>query len=363
MAPTFNHYKARFLSRLSSEELSLTVLAGSGRGIKDGDKEIESEKWSFLLERVNIPKEKFGNSSIVRMKLKKEFKNFNWVLLPAEKKNLPLLLYCLILKRRYKHVKLFSYNHPVFKSKGGKVTLLDKILTKFFFNRLDRVIFYTEESCKWAIENKFINPKKAFWANNTIDTQEITRVYNFQLPNENEPRILFIGRLIPSKKLDVLFEYYSHLSALFKSKGKCLKLDIIGDGPEAKLVQEKIEKDEKIRWHGALVNEDKISEIIKNCSLVFVPGHSGLSINHAFAYGRPYITLESIDHAPEISYLQHGKNGWILSEDQNQNVRTIADLLLDREKLQSFCRNAERTGNFLSVENWRSQFSRALMHA
>ena len=105
------------------------------------------------------------------------------MLIPVEKKIFFIFIYALFLRFRArlkgKQVKLVSYNHPLLKSGNGKVTSIDTWLTKFFYNQLDRVIFYTEHSCDWAIKQKLINPEIAYWANNTIDTLEVSKNYNF----------------------------------------------------------------------------------------------------------------------------------------------------------------------------------------
>ena len=38
-------------------------------------------------------------------------KNYNWILIPAEKKNLLLLIYAIYLRRFNRRTKLISYNH------------------------------------------------------------------------------------------------------------------------------------------------------------------------------------------------------------------------------------------------------------
>ena len=109
--------------------------------------------------------------------------------------------------------------------------------------------------------------------------------------------------------MDLLFKYYNEFKKRLNQTENPLTLEIIGDGSQREIVKKAIEKDKNILWHGTLVNEAEIAPIMERCSLVFIPGHSGLSINHAFAYGRPYITIESETHAPEINYLEHGING------------------------------------------------------
>ncbi|MDD7886240.1 glycosyltransferase family 4 protein [Flavivirga sp. 57AJ16] len=349
LAPVFNHYKARFLNHLAQEpDIALTILSGTGReGM--GDRELK-ERWSFKLYKVHVPKNKFGVSKQVRQQLKDIFKEFDWVLIPAEKKNLLLFVFALKLRNKNKNVQLFSYNHPVLKSNGNKVTVFDKLLTKWLYKKLDRVVFYTEYSCKWAIQKKLINPKKAFWANNTIDTNAVNKCYSFELPPLKSPTVLFIGRLIQSKKINVLITYYNYLKKHLPN----LKLEIIGDGPERSKVLPAIKNDKDIIHHGILIDENEISKIIKRSSLVFIPGHTGLSINHAFAYGRPYVTLKGA-HAPEISYLENGINGYELNGNFKENINVLLNLLTDRELLNTFCLNAKTKGEILSTKNWVQQ--------
>jgi glycosyltransferase involved in cell wall biosynthesis len=357
LSPNFNHYKARFLNYLAAtDSLDLTVMSGTGRKQK-GDQELD-EDWVFNQIKVNVSKNDFGRSKEVRKTIKENFSHYNWVLIPAEKKNLPLFLFALILKKANPAVRLFSYNHPILKSKGGRVTMLDRWITKFYFRKLDRVIFYTKQSHVWAIKNKLINSEKAFWANNTIDNTEVEKYYSFHLPPINEPKIVFIGRLIASKKIDVLIAYYQKL----KSSIPELKLDIIGDGPEKTIVEQALKENQDIHWHYTLVDEAKIATIMGRASIVFIPGHSGLSINHAFAYGRPYVTLQGPNHAPELEYIDRGENGYVLDGDFESNSNTIKDLLLDRIKLEQFCNSANLKSNYLSLQKWVEQMKKSLIN-
>jgi glycosyltransferase involved in cell wall biosynthesis len=350
-----NHYKARFLNHLAEEDsINLTLLTGTGRK-NMGDEELKSN-WSFNHIKVDILKKDFGKSKLVKAELKAVFNEFDWVLIPAEKKNLPLFFEALKLRKQNKNVRLFSYNHPVFKSGNGKTTFIDKLLTKWFYKKLDRVIFYTEHSCKWALTNGFITQDKAFWANNTVDNTEIKKHYTYQLPPNDSTTLLFIGRLIPSKRIPDLMTYYSAL----KKEIPNLKLEIIGDGPESHHVKSATESDSSIHWHGTLIDEADIAPIMTRAALVFIPGHSGLSVNHAFAYGRPYITLKGPSHAPELEYLDEAENGYVLDNDFASNINTITNLLTNRSVLERFCNSAQQKGEYLSVQKWVEQMKYSL---
>ncbi|MFT7049603.1 MAG: glycosyltransferase involved in cell wall biosynthesis [Psychroserpens sp.] len=357
LAPNFNHYKARFLNHLATEnDVSLTILSGTGRD-QMGDHELE-EDWNFKQIKLNVTKKDFGKSKIVKEAIKPIFKDFYWILIPAEKKNLPLFLFALKLRKEHKSVRLFSYNHAQLKSNNGISGFLDHRLTKFFNKQLDRVVYYTEDACTQAKSNKLITSNKAFWANNTIDNTEIEANYKFQLPPENQMTLLFIGRLIPSKRVADVILYYKLLKERFQN----IKLEIIGDGPDNAVVKDSLNNDSSIIWHGTLVDESKIAPIMNRSSLVFIPGLSGLSINHAFAYGRPYLTLQADKHGPEISYLKSGENGYLLKDNLEFAINTISSLIENKEMLHEFCENARQTGVQLSVQKWVEQIKFSLLH-
>lgn len=357
LSPNLNHYKLQFLNHLNLDtDIDLTVLAGNGRK-NMGDKESDVES-KFELISTNVSKEKFGFSKLIRKELCKQFAEFDWVLIPREKKNLLLFLYALWLKHKARYqgrkVQLVSYNHPLIKSSQGKITALDTLFTRFYYKMYDKIIFYTKASCELIVNKGFINPAKAFWANNTIDTKEVRNNYEFSIPNSKDPTMLFIGRLIRSKRVDVCLEYYFVLKEKLEKKGKTLKLIIIGDGPEKTHIEKALLHDKTIEWKGALVKEKEIAPLMKRSSMVFIPGLSGLSINHAFSYGRPYFTIGNIGHGPEIGYVETGINGFILGNNETENLKMIEKYLLnDNNKL---CLNAFNKGNELSIENWCKQF-------
>lgn len=357
LAPNFNHYKARFLNHLANDiDVNLTIFSGTGRD-QMGDKELQDD-WNFREIKLNVTKKDFGKSKIVKEAIKLIFKDFDWVLIPAEKKNLPLFFYTLGLRKEYQSVRLFSYNHAKLKSKSGLYSFLDSRLSRYFNKNLDRIIFYTEEACERAIQNKWIDSHKAFWANNTVDNTEIEKYYTYQLPPQESQTILFIGRLVPSKRISDLIRYYKVL----KQNHQNLKLEIIGDGPDSKIVEKAIKEDESISWHGTLVDEADIAPIMERTSLVFIPGLSGLSINHAFTYGKPYITLKADRHGPEIDYLVNGENGYILNDDLETDIKKIVRLLDNRELLINFSNNAKTTSEYLSVQNWVKQVKSSLLY-
>lgn len=360
LAPNLNHYKARFLEVLNdSEECAIHVLAGLGSE-NVGHTDILTNAHSFSEEKLPVSKQKFGRSWLVFIRIYSQYKDFDWIMIPREKKNIPLLFalfllrYTLFVRRK---TRLFSYNHPFFDNKRPNTK--ERILLKLMYRGLDRTIFYTKQSAKWALQEKVISPEKARWANNTLDDREVLKVYSFELPDQEEVNILFVSRLIPSKRLDILIDYFNELSFRLSGSGKRLSLTVVGDGPERGKIEEASKVNGNIAFLGSITNEAELAPLFRKASILFNPGHSGLHINHSFLYGRPYVTIEA-NHAPEYSYLVDGINGLILSGNKDDDLNRLQKLLTDPEQLNELCQGAWESSQELSVVNWKSQIVAAL---
>ena len=164
---------------------------------------------------------------------------------------------------------------------------------------------------------------------NTLDTEMIWNNYDFHITKTTAKKILFIGRLIPSKRIDLFIDYYKEI----KKNIPNLETIIIGHGPDNYLVREAINEDPNIVWKGAITNEYKIAQEMIKSNIVFIPGLSGLSIVHAFCYGKPYITIKNENHGPEIDYLLHGENGFILSGNKKKRYKIDNQSITRQQKI------------------------------
>ena len=334
IAPNLNHYKTRFLSRLAEGgALDITVLAGGQ--LKNIGHRPDERNPAFSKVNVKATKNNFHvrlEVYVAILRLLRE-SGFGLVLMPIEKKHILLICYVYVLKLVF-GFKLVSYNHPVTRSRFWNPAF-DRLTTSFLFSLYDRIIFYTKEGRDLAVNLNLLSAPKAFFANNTLDTREIWRDYTFEV-NKSDPKVLlFIGRLIKSKRLDLLLKYFEALKAQLPSA----RLVVIGDGPEAHIIKSATEKDQAVTWLGAVVDEARISPVMRQAHVVFVPGWSGLSIVHAFAYGKPYATIRG-PHPPEIDYLKDGVNGLILTGNIASNCKRIAGLLNDHDRYEAACRAA-----------------------
>lgn len=355
IAPNLNHYKARFLHRLAERTgLGLTVYAGQ-RDADLGHRAHEGEvRFATILSQAGKRNFSFRVSVYQDLWRLAHTGRFDAVLMPLEIKHLPIVFY-LFMVRSLIGFRLVTYNHPFPSGRGRFGRLVNQGLARLLFGLYDRVIFYTEQARDEAVAARRLPAAKAFFANNTLDTDEIWRDFEFRV-NTSEPKVfLFIGRLMPNKRLDLLMQYYQAL----KERLPGLRLNVIGDGPEAPMVREAAASDSDITWQGAVVDEAAIRRHMAAAHLVFVPGHSGLSIVHAFSYGKPYATIPSPTQPPEMAYLIHEVNGLLLNGEIRQDREAVASLLQDEGRYGAMCRAAFDTARHVSIEHWCRQMGAA----
>ena len=358
VAPNLNHYKSRFLNRLAVDgDLDLVVLAGVQR-IDEGHRAAELKK-EYEVISIQVDKPRFGLSVLVFFAFLRLIvsRRFDVVLLPSEKKLLPLIVVAWAM-RPFMRFELASYNHPMVRSGTVQKTRRDVWFSRIMFLFYDRVVFYTENSRQRAVETGLISPEKASFANNTLDTNEIWSNYTFEI-NRCEPKtILYVARLIRSKGVRDLLDYFHALSAKLPQ----LRLIVIGDGPQAELIKSAAQKCPRIIWYGAVVDEVKIANCMRKAHVVFMPGASGLSIVHAFCYGKPYVTLAEgrYPHGPEFSYLSDGVNGLVLDGDMSHNVDRLISLMSCDKRYTEMCKAARDSAKALSVNEWCRQMGHAL---
>ena len=355
IAPILNHYKASFLNRLTVDQgIDLWVLAGTAMR-EQGHGRYQGEE---TYQRIDVQADKSNFSfrwsvyvALFRLISRQRFK---FVMMPTELKFMPLIIYTFLLKWIYRF-QMISYSHPIIGTQivePGK-----KRLAKFLFWFYDRVIFYTWKSRDRALAHGLLPERKAFAANNTLNTVDIWQHYQFEINHARPMTLLFIGRLVSNKRLETLFAYFQRLR---QELGE-LRLIIVGDGPLSDLVKEAVDKDHDIQWLGQITEEARIAEIMRQVHVVFLPGHTGLSIVHAFCYGKPFVAMSNyLHHPPEIDYLEDGFNGLYLSGDMESDIPRFVNILSDTGRYEEFCRNAFSSARELSVQKWCEDIHAAL---
>jgi glycosyltransferase involved in cell wall biosynthesis len=355
------HYRIPLLNKISQNaSIKLTVISSDG-GSEEAYGEPQ-ETVNFTWIKLSRFKWRIGRFKIVLLHnfLRTVIKSKVNVIITTGNKsfvqNIFLNLFQLIF-----HYDLYYFQHAKnYENSSYIYELLQDLYQKYILCMLTNgLILYTQSEVDYLrLKNYPIN--KIFSVSNAIDTKSISE--NSLLINESldeinseikaSNSILFIGRLVEGKKLELLFDYYYGLKKYLKN----LNLIIIGDGILRKTLESN-HRDESIKFLGAIYDENIIAKYMRISKIVFNPGYTGLNILHSFAYGKPFITFISSYHKPEIHYLIDKVNGFIFHEDRyDENIEKIIELFLDNRYYEELSKNASSSAQFYTIEKMANNF-------
>jgi len=241
----------------------------------------------------------------------------------------------------------------VYWNKGINLEVRNPGLRNYFFYYIhslsDALILYSKHELE-DIRPK--NRRKVFVANNTINfecfpnisqsKEEIKR--EFGIPFQKV--VLFVGGMRPVKKVDHLIQVFNNLN---EPGVGCV---IVGDAMTYDLAS--MIKRDNILYLGEIHDPQnlKISKLFKMADVFCIPGDVGLGLNQAFYWGLPVVTEAGLQ-PPEIHYLTNGRNGFIVPENDINELKNKILLLLRDDKLRAeFSRNArEDILREASIEN------------
>jgi glycosyltransferase involved in cell wall biosynthesis len=205
----------------------------------------------------------------------------------------------------------------------------------------DALIFYDESRARqfvaWGLD-----PAKAFVAWNSIDTDLIDNLAAKWSASQRN-RILFIGRLIPEKKVDLLIRGFASGRSHLRER---VTLTIIGDGPERSALEAlagQLGLAGEVEFVGELFDQHRLAKFFNSSLLCVSPGYVGLNAIQSLAYGVPMLIADIEPHSPEISAIEEGVNAQFFpAGDAEALGLAIADVC-NGGKLERMSRAARRT--------------------
>jgi glycosyltransferase involved in cell wall biosynthesis len=209
----------------------------------------------------------------------------------------------ILIHRKQRMRPVILWGHGL--SPRPKRQQLVKKLRQWMAKCADAIIFYSQKGA-----NDFIQlglpAEKLFVAHNSVDVEKILQLAAKY--STKRKHILFVGRLIAAKKVDLLIE------AFYKASGHLpdeTKLIIIGDGPERmKLFSQTKELGilEKVEFAGQITDDELLALYFARSLLLVSPGCIGLVAIHSYAYGVPVLVADTEPHGPEVEVLVPGRN-------------------------------------------------------
>jgi len=180
----------------------------------------------------------------------------------------------------------------------GLLKSLKKYLVSTFFRKADLHLTYSTKGNAYA-ESMGIPPEKIRTSYNGIEiehllakeediwegSKEVVRKYKL----ENHVTFLYVGGLIPEKRVDLLLEAFCSL----RKKYDHIKLLIIGDGPlkEETLKTISEQNDDHIHYLGRIIEGADPFFAASDCFVL--PGVGGLALNQAMLWRKTCIVSEA----------------------------------------------------------------------
>lgn len=244
--------------------------------------------------------------------------------------------------------------------------------------RADAIITYSLHEKEVLVQHN-IDSKKIFPAPNTLDTNKYLPVRNSfdklgksaikqKLGFHHDFNLIFIGRLYEDK----LPHYAIEVLNLLMEKGiGSIALHFVGTGMFEKRLRELAKErglQNDIFFHGEIYDEQQTGALLYASDMMIMPGCVGLSVNHAFCFDCPVVTFESVNHVPahgpEIEYILPGKTGFVVQNDnREQMAAVIYEYLSDkslqdefkaniREMIETLCPIEKLTAGFVEAINY-----------
>ncbi|MGN1210224.1 MAG: glycosyltransferase family 4 protein [Candidatus Cryptobacteroides sp.] len=205
--------------------------------------------------------------------------------------------------------------------------------------------FLYGDRAKSNMEALGYNPVKLHVIYNSLDYEKALKLRKTIPDNpwpsvfgNDAPVLVFIGRLTPVKRLDMLLEASSRLSA----RGIQANVAFIGDGPEACRLKQMADGRSDVAFLGAMYDEEQIYKHLYHAALCVSPGNVGLTAIHCLSYGLPVVTHSDFDsQVPECEAIIPGVTGelFIKGDVEDLTVKIFSILAggSDREKFRSNC--------------------------
>jgi glycosyltransferase involved in cell wall biosynthesis len=219
----------------------------------------------------------------------------------------------------------YWYEYLGWKGFGGKIT--EQLVARLTQNSIA-----VSESTKTNLKSSGYRGNITIIPNG-VDLQHIRSIN----PSDETSDIIFVGRLIKEKHVDLLVRAFGILS----SEQPQLRLLIIGEGPDQDVITKIIHAlslEDRIVIRGFQDNHDKVIALMKSAKVFVNPSTRegfGITALEALACGIPVVT---VDHpANAIRGLINEKNGFTCSLSEKDLAETIHRALQRHAWMKNDC--------------------------
>ena len=182
-----------------------------------------------------------------------------------------------------------------------------------------------------------------------------------EVSSDNKIKVVFVGRLIRLKGIDILLEA---MLPLFERHNN-LFMTVIGDGELLNPLQEQLKvygMTDRVNFEGVLPT-DKVQERLMQADLVVTPSRGdgwGLVVNEAFSVGVPVIVS---DRCGAADLVRDGINGYIFRSEDVEDLRECLSKFIEKRADWPYLQAAAKaTGQKISAEQAAPYLIECLNH-
>lgn len=287
----------------------------------------------------------YGVKGMVSLLKQKEYCQY---LMMGHSRNLSTLAFLLLKRFFYPKKRAYLWTHGFY----GKETRIENIWKKLLLGSADGLFIYGDYACKIMKENYGFKAEKLYAIHNSLDYDTQLKLRNDILSSSifadhfrNEsPSVIFIGRLNPVKKLEMLIQAIADL----KAKGENYNLVLVGDGPMRESLETiafNLKIQDSVWFYGACYDEKTNAELVYNADLCVAPGNIGLTSIHVLMFGCPVISHNDFAHQmPEFETIKEGETGCFFECDNQGSLNNAISKWFsqkgyNREAIRKACYN------------------------
>ena len=205
--------------------------------------------------------------------------------------------------------------------------------------RLPDVIVSVSNHTTSALKNILDTKKQIITITNGLDLKSIEN----STPSKLTSDLIFAGRLLPHKNVDVLLKAVSNL----KGKKPEISLFVVGEGPELKKLQTlsiELGIQKNVRFFGFFEDHHEVYGLMKSSQIFVLPSTRegfGISALEANACGLPIITTDDEQNATK-ELIINGQNGTTINLSEDQIAKAVENILNAKKDHSVYPKYAEK---------------------
>lgn len=237
-----------------------------------------------------------------------------------------LSYWLLIILSWFSKKKVTTWSHGMY----GRETGIRRVIKVLFYKLCSMNFVYNDRAKELMIQDG-VKKDRICPVYNSMDTDHDLKIRQ-QLSSKdiyadyfknNNPVIIFVGRVIKDKKLDLLIK----AMLILKEKGHPVNFFVVGkdvDGVNLAHIAKDLGVSDSVYLYGPCYDEVILGDFYYNADLCVSPGAIGLTAISAMSFGCPVITHNDLSHqGPEFESVISGVTGDFFKADSVEDLASV----------------------------------------